>query len=844
MKTTLDTAATKLIDKLMAELSLAEKCSLLSGKDVSATVAIPEKGIGSVLMTDGPHGVRTYGEKDGRKVGPATYFPTGVGLAATWNPALLYRLGEALAEETLAYGCDILLGPCVNIVRAPLAGRNFESYAEDPFLAGRLGAAWINGIQSKGVGGSLKHFACNNQETERMRGNSVVDERTLREIYLPQFEYAVKEGQPWTVMSAYNRINGVYASQHEQLLTRILREEWGFEGLVVSDWGGNHTTVESVAAGLDLEMPGPALYTRLLPAAVQHWQIDEKHIDRAARKMLELAAKAGKLGKPKAKGKGAVNTRAHQKLALEIAEESITLLKNDGEILPLHAKRITTLALIGGAAQATPQGGGSSHVVSPYRVAPVEAFRKLLGGEVEIKYAAGCSNDSRTPLPPISCFRTPDGTQAGILGEYFNNTTLSGKPVGSRIETAADIWWHGDTAGIPAAGLNFQAHSGRYTAKYHADYDGHYLIDIDVQGSAKVWIDGRLIIQTKPFNPDCNWETGKARVEFTAGSDHDFKLEYVKAPAVQPMHVRIGLGANSWEDGIAKAAALAASCDAAVVFAGFPDNFEAETADRKDMRLPGEQDQLVAAVLKAKPDAVVVLNTGTPVEMPWADAAGAILQGYYPGQEGGTALARIILGKTTPSGKLAVSYPRRLEDNPSHLYFPGGREALYGEGVFVGYRYYDKKKLAPLFPFGHGLSYTEYAYSTLELPAKAKVGCRITVRLTVKNTGQRTGKETVQLYVGDKAASVPRPEKELKGFAKIELAPGESRELEFTLDARSFAFYDVRRQAWTVEPGEFEILAGSSAAEIRGRATIVLEGSIFRIIPTLTPPGVADESEA
>ena len=828
MKTTLDTAATKLIDTLMAELTLAQKCSLLSGKDNWATFAIPEKGIGSVLMTDGPHGVRADGEKDGRKVGPATYFPTGVGLAATWNPALLHRLGEALAEETLAYGCDILLGPCVNIVRAPLAGRNFESYGEDPFLAGRLGAAWINGIQSKGVGASLKHFACNNQETERMRGNSVVDERTLREIYLPQFEYAVKESRPWTVMSAYNRINGVYASQHEQLLTRILREEWGFEGLVVSDWGGNHTTVESVAAGLDLEMPGPALYTRLLPAAVQHWQIDEKHIDRAARKMLELAAKAGKLGKPKAKGKGAANTLAHQKLALEIAEESITLLKNDGNILPLNLKKIKTLALIGGAAQITPQGGGSSHVVSPYRVAPVEAFRRLLGDEVEIKYASGCSNDGRTPVPPISCFRTPDGKQAGILGEYFNNTTLSGKPVGSRIETAADIWWYGDTHGIPVAGLDFQAHSGRYRGKFHADYDGSYLIDIDVQGSAKVWIGGKLIVQTKPFSPAMDWETGKGLVEFKAGCDYDFKLEYVKAPANQPMHVRIGVGAISPEEGIAKAAELAASCDAVVVFAGFPDNFEAETSDRKDMKLPGEQDKLVAAVLKANPNAVVVINTGTPVEMPWADAARAILQGYYPGLEGGTALARIVLGKVNPSGKLTVSYSRRLEDNPSHLYFPGGREAIYGEGIFVGYRYYDKKKLAPLFPFGHGLSYTGFAYSKLTCPARAKAGSEVSVRFTVKNTGTRAGKEVVQLYVGDKVASVPRPEKELKGFAKIELAPGESRELVFALDARAFAFYDVLRHAWTVEPGEFEILAGSSSADIRIRATIELEGSIHR----------------
>lgn len=819
-KSAIDAASLKQIRTLMKQLTVGEKCSLLSGRDMWSTVPIPGKGIGSVLVTDGPHGVRAEGGHDIRKSGPATYFPTGASIAATWNPALIRRLGEALAEETKAYGCDVLLGPCVNIVRVPIAGRNFETLAEDPFLAGRLGAAYVNGLQGRGVGASLKHFACNNQETERTRGNSVVDERALREIYLAQFEHVVKESRPWTVMCAYNRVNGEYASQNRHLLTEILREEWGFEGLVISDWGANHTITESVAAGLDLEMPGPAKYYHLLTEALTNWQIEERDVDRAVRKLLELVARAGKLGKGKPKGKGAANTRAHQQLAREIAGESITLLKNDGAVLPLDPRKIRSVALIGLNALITPQGGGSSAVTSPYRVSPIEAFRRLLGPGVEVKHGFGCEIPGKSEVAPIGIFTTPDGKRTGLFGEYFNGASHRGKPLGTRIETTADIWWRGKAADAPAEGLDGKAMGARYTAQLQVEHDGTYQLDIDVQGSARVWVDGKQVLKTTPFEV---WEVGRAVLDLKAGRAYDFKAEFVKFPAEAPMHIRIGFSVGAAGEAIGEAAELARTCDATVVFAGFADRYESECFDRRDMKLVGAQDKLVSAVLEANPDAVVVLNTGAPVELPWADRARTILQAYYPGMEGGAALADILFGRINPSGKLAVSYPRRLEDNPAFPHFPGGREAFYGEGVFVGYRYYDKEGIAPLFPFGHGLSYTTFEYGNLKVPRRARAGSEVAVSLTVRNTGTRRGKETVQLYVGDKESSVPRPVKELKGFAKVDLRPGESRQVEFRLDARSFAFYDIARAGWSVEPGEYEIIAASSSADIRATARLLLQ---------------------
>lgn len=667
-------------EEILQKMSLEEKVSLLSGKDNWHTFPIERLGIPSLTMTDGPHGVRAP-EGENRLVSPATSFPTGVSMASSWNPGLIERVGAALAEETRALECEILLAPTVNIVRTPLAGRNFESYSEDPYLAARIGVAFVKGVQSYRVGASVKHFACNNQETERMRSSSEVDERTLREIYLPAFEAVVKEARPWTVMCSYNRLNSVYASENASLLTEILRKEWGFEGVVISDWGANHSTVESVNAGLDIEMPGPArYYGEFLVHAVQNWKVDEATIDQAARRILCMILKSGKLNPHMTLPLGAANTPEHQELARELAEESIVLLKNERKLLPFKPGAIRSIAVIGpNAAEARIGGGGSSFLAPPYSVSPLDGLRARLGDSVKIKYSQGC----------------------------------------------------------------------------------------------------------------------------------------LKSADSQP-------NKSYADDLMAHAVELARKCDVAVLFMGMPVRFESEEYDRPDMDLPGRQAELIEAVAKANANTIVALNAGSPVSMPWIDRVPAVLEAFYPGQEGGNAVAKILCGDVNPSGKLSVTFPRRLEDNPSYINYPGGREVRYGEGIFVGYRYYDKKKVEPLFPFGFGLSYTTFEYSQLELPESAFIGEPVHARVKVANIGDREGKEVVQVYVSDLQSSLTRPPKELKVFKKIFLHPGESQEVEFILDHRSFAFYDPLQRQWIVEPGEFEILVGSSSRDIRARRFLTL----------------------
>ncbi len=695
-------------DDLLASLSLEDKIALLSGTDNWHTAEIDAAGIRPLTMTDGPHGVRADPDSTGRITGPTTAFPTGIGLSSTWDPGLLEQVGQALGEETLAMGCDVLLGPCVNIVRHPLGGRNFESYGEDPYLSGQLATAWINGLQSRGVGASLKHFACNNHETERFRNDIIVDERTLREIYLPHFETAVKQAKPWTVMCSYNRLNGEHASQNRRLLTSILRDEWGFEGLVVSDWGAVHTTVEAVEAGLDLEMPGPArYYGDLLARAAGMWQVEEEVIEQAARRVLGMLEKAGKItaktqhlpqaqvlgstlrkeeGREEKEFTAGVNTKEHQVLARKAAEQGAVLLKNKGGLLPLDGKG--PLALIGPLAATLPvSGGGSAFTNPPYRVSLLDGLKQAPG--VTVRHEPGCKLSLTSP------FRT--------------------------------------------------------------------------------------------FKED--------------------------------------------DELIARAAKLAAECAIAVVCIGCPEKYETEGSDRPSMALPGRQDDLVRAVLAANPRTVVVLFAGAPLELPWLEQAPALLLANYPGLEGGAALARLLLGQANPSGKLTVSWPARLQDSPAYLNgpYPEARQVRYGEGLFVGYRYFDAVDRPARFPFGHGLSYTTFAYGEMKVnhggtegteKKKDSLELRVSVVISVTNSGARAGAEVVQLYVRDVQSSLPRPPKELKGFRKVWLEPGETKEVRFELDGRAFAFYHPQAKGWVVEPGEFELIAGASSQDIRAKKAI------------------------
>lgn len=808
------------INDLLAQMTLKEKVSLMSGADNWHTAPIERLGIPWLTMTDGPHGVRTVNER-GRTFVPATAFPTGVSFAASWNPELIERVGRALAEETRGLGCDVLLGPCVNIVRHPLAGRNFESYAEDPYLAGRIGIAWVKGLQSQGVGASLKHYACNNQEFERMRGNSVVDERTLREIYLAQFDAIVKEARPWTVMCAYNRVNGEYASQHNYLLNEILKGEWAFDGVVVSDWGANHTIVESAAGGLDIEMPGPAkYYGRLLVEAVHNWQIEERVITEAARRILRLLARVGKLDRSETPA-GAVNTPEHQALAREAAEEAITLLKNERAVLPLDLSTVRSIAVIGpNAAEAVIAGGGSSQVEPPYRVSPLEGLRSRLDGKATLRYEKGCENVRELPVLKPGSVTPGQGEGNGLWAEYFANPNFAGEPVIARVDRRFRFWRLG-FAPLETTPAEF---SVRWTGRIVAPGSGVYSFGMSNSGACRIYLDGKLLVEN--INPQSAepWPItdASAAVMLEEGRSYDLKIEYVRPAWLDLPHLQLRFGPTpTAEEAAAQMAAAveaARAADVAVIFAGYPEGYETEGYDRPDMALTGPQDELIRAVAAANPNTVVVLNVGAAVAMPWVDQAAAIVLAYYPGMENGNAVARVLLGEVNPSGKLPVTFPKRLEDTPAFVNYPGGKDVRYGEGIFVGYRYYDAKEITPLFPFGHGLSYTEFAYSDLQITPTIRPGEPVAVSVTVKNVGDRAGKEVVQLYVRDAAASLPRPPKELKRFAKISLAPGEAQTVRFELDERDLAFYDPDRKAWVAEPGEFEVLIGSSSRDIRARA--------------------------
>ena len=818
----LDHTLDRQVDELLAQLTLREKVSLLSGRDSWHTVPIERLGLSSLVMTDGPHGVRVSPADHERVQGTATSFPTGVSIASSWDPDLIYQVGAALADETRALGCDILLGPCVNIVRTPLAGRNFESYSEDPYLAGQIGTAWVKGLQSRNIGASLKHYACNNQEIERMRGSTEIDERTLREIYLPAFETIVKEADPWTVMCAYNRINGVYASQHDHLLNEILKDEWEYDGVVISDWGANHTTVESVQGGLDIEMPGPSKwYGRLLQEAVQTWQIDEETIDAAVRRILRMVLGAQETP-PLQIPAGAVNTPKHQALARELAEASMVLLKNEGNVLPLDAKAIRSIAIIGpNAAEARIGGGGSSYLEPPYRVSPLEGLRTLLSDQVSIEYAPGCDNWVELPVLPSSLLTPSQGEGSGLWGEFFDNIDLAGEPAATRLDPKLDFWWVRTPRGVPN-----NAFSARWTGKLQVPTSGRHAFDLVTSGTCRLFLNGIEIASAAPApNEAVDWAVSSDQIyiELTAGIEYDLQVEYVKPEQAERsvLYLRFAYAPEP-DTRLEQAVELAKRSDVAIICAGMAQGFESEGRDRPHMKLPGGQDALIRAVATVNKNTVVVLNCGSPVEMPWIDEVAAVLLAYYPGQEGGSALANILFGHVNPSGKLTVTFPVRYEDNPTYTNYPGTRTVRYGEGIFVGYRYYDHKDVDPLFAFGHGLSYTTFQYTDLAVAETARMDEPVEVSVTVRNSGEYAGKETVQLYVRDVHASLVRPVRELKGFAKVALQPGEATTIQFDLDRRSFSFYDPDQEDWVVEPGEFEIMVGSSSRDIRAATTIAL----------------------
>jgi beta-glucosidase len=806
------------IDNLLQQLTLSEKASLVAGADMWHTVPVDRLGIPAIQLSDGPNGVRGSDDNIGDT---SICFPVGVAMGATWNPALIEEVGAALAAEVRAKGAHVLLAPTVNIPRTPLAGRNFECFAEDPYLSGIIAAAYISGLQKHGVAACIKHFVANDQEFERFSISSEVAERPLHEIYLEPFRVALATANPWSIMSAYNRINGTWASENDHLLRHILKGEWGYDGSVISDWYGTYSD-NVPAGGLDLEMPGPARWmtTQKIIAAVQGGSLDEGVVDDKVRRLLRLI---DRVTQPRP-----LLPRPDGCLPRRVATESLVLLKNDGELLPLDPVAPRTIAVIGeNARYAQIMGGGSSQVNPHTAVSPLDGIRQRVGPESTVAWQIGNPIHRMPPLLMQEWMETADG-EPGLTLDYFHNLDLSGEPAHTQRVAKTELSWFGSVNPfVDPRHFSLRLH-GRLTVPE----SGAYHLHLWSVGQARLLVDGVVVID--------QWEGAGDRqsaefLSLTANTPVDFCLEYVTDPATLWRTVRLGCVSPLPADPVQAAVDLAAQADIAIVVAGLTREWESEGFDRADMRLPGEQDALIARVAAANPRTIVVLNAGSPVEMPWADAVPAIVQAWYGGQEAGHALAAVLFGDEAPSGKLPVTFPVRLEDNPAFINHPGENGKVhYGEGLFVGYRYYDKKQLAPLFPFGHGLSYTRFDYTNLRLNGETfGPGEPIRISLDVTNAGDRAGQEVVQLYLRDEESRLVRPLQELKAFAKIALQPGETQTVTLTLTEQSLACYLPEIGRWVAEPGAFTLLVGSSSRDIRLTGRLVWAG------PPLPPPPFA-----
>ena len=799
------------VEDLFQRLTPEEKLSLLGGTGF-ATPAIPRLGVPAMNMIDAGQGAR-----GGIKAteGPATAFPAGVTMASTWDPGLIKRLAQAIGEETRnkGPGSQVLLGPAVNIHRSPLGGRDGEYMSEDPFLAAQLAVGYIQGMQSTGVSACVKHFACNNHEYDRFNMNVQVGERALREIYFPAFEAAVKEGKVWMVMSSYNKVNGTYASANRFLLTDVLKRGWGFDGMVTSDWGGVHETA-SVQAGNDLEMPNHKFETLdKLQAALADGSVTPAAVDEAARRILRTVIRVGLLDHLPAPDPQMVNSPAHRQLAYEVAAKGIVLLKNKDAFLPFNRQQIHSVAVIGEAARAMQYGARGSPKVEPLHATElIDGIRGKAGGGATVRYATG-----RLAGEPLAgSVLTPAGGRngPGFLAEYFRNEALSGPPDLVRVEPEINIF---DTEPI-VPGFPRDHYSARWSAKLVAPATGRYTFVFSGDDGYRLFIDDHPVID-QWAHPN---GTASAELDLEAGKSYDLRAEFFQAGG----DVRAQLSWRLPGQGPYAAAIEAARDSDVVVLCVSTQRMEAEGSDRPSMDLPGKQNDLIRAVAAANPRTVVVLNNGTPVTMKdWLERVPGVIEAWLPGQEGGAALAAILFGDVNPSGKLPDTLAAERGDYPDTPNFPGkNAEVNYAEGIYVGYRHFDKDNIEPLFPFGYGLSYTTFAYHNLRVSqSRLSPDGNLFASLDLTNSGSRAGEETVQLFVHDPQPQVDRPIRELKGFAKVALGPGETKTVRLPLRARDLAYFDVAGHEWRANPGNYEIEVGASSRDIRQRASIQLD---------------------
>jgi beta-glucosidase len=809
-----------MIDDLMDQMTLEEQVSLLSGADFWTTAAIERLGVPSIKVTDGPNGARGGGSLVGGI--KSACFPAAISLGASWNTDLVREMGKALAEEAKSKGARVVLAPTVNIQRSGLNGRNFECYSEDPHLTSEIAVGYIDGLQGEGVAATVKHFAGNESEVERYTMSSDVDERALREIYLPPFEAAVKRAKVMAIMSSYNRLNGTPTSEHRWLLTEVLREQWGFEGIVMSDWFGSHTTVEATNAGLDLEMPGPSRDrgTKLIKA-IEEGKVDPQTVRASARRILVLLEGLGVFDDPSTDEERAEDRPEHRALIRKLGSEGAVLLKNDG-ILPVDFAASKRVAVIGpNAAEARVMGGGSAQLNAHYKISPLEGLREAFGAE-KILHSVGAQNNRL-----IRVFPGPFSV------ELFKNRDWKGPALTQPQAAEGELWWFGD---MPD-GIDRNDFSARISGGYTPGESGEHILSMTTAGLGKLFVDGELIV-----NSDDDWANGdnftglgnsevRQPLILEVGRTYAITVEFRSLTAPQAgislSALRFGIEKPLGDEAIEHAVRFAADSDVAIVFAGRQSEWDVEGLDLPGLGLPGRQDELIARVAAANPRTIVVLQTGGPVIMPWLDDVAAVLQMWYPGQELGNSAADVLSGATSPGGRLPQTFPRALADNSAitgdRRTYPGkDGHVVYSEGVYVGYRHHDKRDISPLFPFGFGLSYTSFEWGEPHVSSQDITEVGVTIDVDVTNVGARSGAEVVQLYIRALDSTVDRPDKELRGFAKVHLKAGASGKVLLSISPRDLSYYDVTAGTFVAHAGRYELILATSAVDTKHKIDIRL----------------------
>jgi beta-glucosidase len=804
------------IESLIGELTLEEKVSILSGSSAWHTTSVPRLNIPRVKMTDGPIGAR------GDSISGATSacFPSASCLSSSWDKENIENIARAIGIEAKSKDADVLLGPTINLHRHPLGGRHFECYSEDPILTGELASSYVQGVQSVGVSACLKHFIGNDTEYQRHFVSSNIDERTLRELYLLPFEMGVKAGS-LSVMSAYNQLNNIFCSSHDEMLNKVLKDEWNFPGYVVSDWGAAQDTIGNANGGLDCEMPGPARsWGENLVKAVNKGKVEEEVVDDKVRRILRVAEFTGRLDKPEEKPEESNNLEEDRILIRQSGSEGMVLLKNDG-VLPLKPQEIKTIAVIGpNALKGQYMGGGSASLNPHYVVHPLEGIEAALGDEKQVNYAKGCHTHKFLPAIPSNLFKENDGFQV----DFYDGQEFDGKPVETKILKGNKFWAMGGFGLDIVSQSKRPSLSVRFTGELQPEFSGEYdfeIFSIGPSSNGETQIDN----WTSQDPGDAFFGMGSApkrkTISFEEGKTYLLEVEYKwegRFPAVQ-----IGMQAPDQFDLMEEAKSIAKEADAVILMVGTNSDWETEGNDRSNLDLPSNQDELIEEVCKLNKNTVVVLNTGSPCLMPWVEEAGSILQCWFPGQEFGNSLSDIIFGKINPSGKLPTTFPKSIEDTPAYATYPGKDLQMdYEEGLYIGYRWYDEEEIDPLFPFGHGLSYTSFDYSNLRaIPPKGNASVAA-FEFEISNTGDVAGKEVIQGYVNVPDSKIDRPRKELKKFTKIYLEAGETQKVKFELSERELSFWNVDLHAWQVEPAEYIFEIGASSNDIRGSASVWL----------------------